>query len=124
MATLSGLLNTPLSKDAGEDSYNLWPAFIGKKSSSNIREATIHHSERGFFSIRKGKWKFTPHLGSGGFSVPVNLPPKEGEAPGTLYDLNNDPGEQTNLYQKYPEVVKELGALLKKYLAEGHSREL
>ncbi len=74
------------------------------------------------FSIRKGNWKFTPQLGSGGFTKPKTLEPKNDEAPGTLYDMVKDPKEENNLYEKYPEVVKELTQLLEKYKAQGQSR--
>lgn len=124
MATLAGMLNQSLPDNAGEDSYNLWPNFIGKAVSSPVREATVHHSLDGFFSIRKGKWKFTPHLGSGGFSIPKLIVSKPGEAPGTLYDIEDDPQEKNNLYQKYPEVVQELSQLLERYKNQGYSRPL
>jgi arylsulfatase A len=124
MATFSGLLNTPLPNNSAEDSYNFWPVFTGRSSSSPVREATIHHSEKGFFSIRKGQWKYTPHLGSGGFSIPMKETAKEGEAPGTLYNMNDDPGEQHNLYNKYPALVKELDYLLKDYIQRGQTRKI
>lgn len=122
MATLSGMLNRPLPDGSAEDSYNLWPAFTGKSVLSPIREATVHHSLDGFFSIRKGKWKYTSKLGSGGFTDPKIITPKDGEAPSTLYDIEKDPREQHNLYFEYPEVVKELSELLEKYKTQGYSR--
>ncbi|WP_020528751.1 sulfatase family protein [Flexithrix dorotheae] len=124
LGTVAGLLEKPIPNGAGEDSYNLWPAFVGNAGETPIREATIHHSLQGIFSIRKGKWKFTPHLGSGGFSKPSTIEPKEGEAPGTLYDMENDPEEQNNLYDLHPEIVKELTALIEKYKEQGYSRPL
>ncbi|NEW83987.1 MAG: sulfatase-like hydrolase/transferase [Mariniphaga sp.] len=124
MATLAGMLKLQLSKNAGEDSYNLWPVFIGKVASSPIREATVHHSLDGFFSIRKGKWKFTPHLGSGGFSVPKLVVPNKGDATGTLYDIENDPQEKNNLYKENQAVVTELSQLLERYKNQGYSRPL
>ncbi|NJO03769.1 MAG: sulfatase-like hydrolase/transferase [Bacteroidia bacterium] len=114
MATLSGLLQTELPPGVGEDSYNLWPAFLGKSTENPIRPFTIHHSLDGFFAIRQGNWKFTPHLGSGGFTDPKVVEPQPGEAPGTLYDLKNDPQEQNNLYKQHPEVVKALSQQLEK----------
>ena len=86
-------------------------SFQGEKDEA-IRDFTIHHSINGFFSIRKGKWKYTPHLGSGGFSSPSEVHPIENEPPGTLYDLSSDPGETENLYDVYPEVVDDLQKLL------------
>jgi arylsulfatase A-like enzyme len=113
IATLAGLLNQPIPNDA-EDSYNLWPAFIGKCTNTPIRNEIIHHSLFGFFSIRKGKWKFTPHLGSGGFTHPKLIVPPKGQTSETLYDIEADPEEQKNHWSKYPEVVKELNFLLEK----------
>jgi arylsulfatase A-like enzyme len=124
MATLAGMLQQPLVDNAGEDSYNLWPNFIGKEASTPVREAIVHHSLDGFFSIRKGKWKLTPHLGSGGFSIPKLIVPKPGEVTGTLFDIENDPQEKNNLYQLHPEVVQQLSQLLERYKNQGYSRPL
>lgn len=123
LATMAGLLNKPLPNNIAEDSYNLWPAYLGK-AESRIREATVHHSLYGVFAIRKGKWKYTAHLGSGGFSNPNTVEPKKDAAPGTLYDMENDPQERYNLYTEYPEVVKDLKQLLARYKAQGYSRRI
>lgn len=122
IGTLAGILRQTLADDAGEDSYNLWPAFTAKVTSLPTREAIIYYSLNGFFSIRKGKWKFTPHLGSGGFSTPIQIDPKERTVPGTLYNIENDPREEFNLYKKHPEVVAELSQLLELYKNQGYSR--
>jgi arylsulfatase A-like enzyme len=124
MATLAGMLHQSLSDKIGEDSYNLWPAFTGKVYATPIREAIVHHSLDGFFSIRKGKWKFTPHLGSGGFTVPKLIEPTEGAVSGTLYNMETDPQEKINLYKQYPEIVAELSKLLEKYKKQGYSRPM
>ncbi|MFA5814254.1 MAG: arylsulfatase [Bacteroidales bacterium] len=121
MGTLAGMLHQTVPEGAGEDSYNLWPAFVGEVSYSPIREATIHHSLDGFFSIRKGKWKLTPYLGSGGFTIPKVIKPQKGEAPGTLYDMGKDPQEQVNLYSQYPDIVQKLSELLELYKSQGYS---
>ena len=121
-ATLAGLLNQPLPEGAGEDSFNMFPALRGDQLNTSIREATIHHSLNGFFAIRKGDWKLTTSLGSGGFSTPVHIEPEEREAPQTLYNLASDPQEINNLYFEHPEIVKELNLLLEKYKIQGYSR--
>lgn len=123
LATMAGILNKPLPNNAGEDSYNLWPAYISNVNKP-IREATIHHSLQGAFAIRKGKWKYTAHLGSGGFSTPKTIEPNEGDAPATLFDVENDPKEENNLYNENPEIVEELTLLLEKYKKQGYSRKL
>ncbi|MCG9792298.1 sulfatase-like hydrolase/transferase [Flavobacterium algicola] len=120
-ATVAGVLHKPITKNEGPDSYNLWSAYTSNVKTP-IREAIVHHSYDGMFSIRKGNWKFTPQLGSGGFTKPKTLEAKNGEAPGTLYDMAKDPQEENNLYKQHPEVVKELTQLLEKYKAQGQSR--
>jgi hypothetical protein len=39
--------------------------------------------------------------------------PQPDHPPGQLYNLETDPGETTNLYNKHPDIVKQLKALLK-----------
>ncbi|MGB3849400.1 MAG: sulfatase-like hydrolase/transferase [Tunicatimonas sp.] len=114
MATVAGMLEQRLPEGAGEDSENLWPAFVGT-AEGPIREDIVHHSLMGVFSIRQGKWKYTPHRGSGGFTTPVVVTPKPGEPPGTLYDMEADPTEKDNLYERYPDKVAELAARLEEY---------
>lgn len=121
LSTMAGLLNKPMPNTGAEDSYNIWPAYTTNVETP-IREAIVHHSLDGVFSIRKGKWKYTEHLGSGGFSQPKTIEPKDGETPGTLYDLDQDIEEQNNLYNEYPEVIEELKQLLEQYKSQGYSR--
>jgi arylsulfatase A-like enzyme len=122
MATLSGLINEPLPQGAGEDSYNLWQNFVSPSIDHPVRSSIIHHSLDGIFSIRQGKWKYTPHLGSGGFSNPKSIEPKQGEAPGTLFDLESDPRETDNLYFDHPEIVTELAKLLNNSKSQYHQQ--
>lgn len=123
MATAADILDLNLPKNAGEDSYSLLPALLGKKGRP-IREAVVHHSQDGMFAIRQGEWKLILGRGSGGFSQPKRIEPKPGEPEGELYHLSKDPAESTNLYQKHPEMVASLSALLHKYRQQGHSRLL
>ena len=121
-ATLSGVLNQPKIVNGAEDSYNLWPAYISKLK-PQIREAVVHHSFNGLFAIRKGKWKYTSKLGSGGFTKPKTIKPKGNQASGNLYDVVNDPQEKKNLYKEYPDVVKELEQLLERYKDQDYSNK-
>lgn len=123
MATLASLTGVKLPNNAGEDSYNLMPELLGKRPGP-IREAVVHHSNQGMFSIRQGQWKLELGLGSGGFSAPQQVEPAPGGPKGQLYDLQNDPGETNNLYQKHPDIVDRLSTLLEKYQRQGHSRPM
>ena len=120
IATVAAITGQKLPANAGEDSYNLLPALLGKKSKP-IREATVHQSSRRYLAIRQGQWKLIPGLGSGGFSKPSTLKPKKDGIKGQLYNLKNDIGEKNNLYAKHPKVVKRLTSLLEKYKSETRS---
>jgi arylsulfatase A-like enzyme len=126
MATCAGILGKPLPENAAEDSYNILPALLGQEYEDPIREATIHHSAQGRFSVRQGIWKLVLCGGSGGWSDPrTEEKAAELGLPGVqLYDLSLDIGEQNNIHEKFPEVVEELTLLLQKYKDEGRSTPL
>ncbi|MCK5174390.1 MAG: sulfatase-like hydrolase/transferase, partial [Planctomycetes bacterium] len=122
MATAADIANYKLPDNAGEDSVSILPVLLGEKHSKPLREATVHHSMNGSFSIRKGNWKLLLCPGSGGWSKP--RPGKDsmkGLPPIQLYDLEKDIKETNNLQDKYPEKVKELTALLQSYVDAGRS---
>ena len=82
--------------------------FDGKDATATIAEGKPSPHEdilinvevfRG--AIRKGKWKF----------IKVAILPGKTE----LFDIENDPGEQENVADKHPEVVKDLEARLLAY---------
>ncbi|MBL7152420.1 MAG: arylsulfatase [Phycisphaerae bacterium] len=122
MATCAAIVGAELPHNAGEDSYNILPALLGQKRSKPIREAIVHHSLSGMFSIRQGKWKLILGRGSGGFSKPKTIKPKPGEPKGQLYNLKDDPAEADNLWAQRQDVVNHLTKLLEKYKNQGHSR--
>jgi len=123
MATVAAIVEKDLDPSAGVDSYSMLPALLSE-STDPLREATVHHSVNGSFSIRKGDWKLIFCPGSGGWSDPKPQSPGiEDLPPMQLYDLSNDPGETENQYELFPEVVSELTALMEKYIREGRSTE-
>jgi arylsulfatase A-like enzyme len=122
LATVADLLNVSLPSDAGEDSFSILPLLLGRDVGDPIREATVHHSADGVFSIRQAAWKLVDGRGSGGFTEPRAYQPKPGEPPGELYHVLADPAESNNLYDRRPEIVRQLKALLERYKSEGRSR--
>ncbi|MBM3890617.1 MAG: arylsulfatase, partial [Verrucomicrobia bacterium] len=97
------------------------PALLGT-ASGPLREAVVHHSINGSFSIRQGNWKLELCAGSGGWSTPRPGSKEEhGLPPVQLYDLSTDIGEKTNVQDKHPDVVARLTKLLEKYVADGRS---
>ncbi len=123
MATVAAVVDYRLTRDAGEDSYNLLPAYRGQ-AKSPIRDAVVHHSNDGMFCIRQGPWKLILGLGSGGFSDPKHEDPKPGGPQGQLYNLELDPGETNNQWLQRRDVVTRLAALLETYKTRGYSRPL
>jgi arylsulfatase A len=122
IATFAAVVGDTLPADAGQDSYNMLPALLNPGRDRPIREAIVNHSGNGMFAIRQGPWKLIEGLGSGGFTAPAHVEPKPGGPQGQLYNLQDDPGEQTNLWLQKPEIVARLTALLERYQEQGYSR--
>jgi arylsulfatase A-like enzyme len=121
MATCADLSGATLPETAGEDSVSFVPAFSGQPIVST-RAGIIHHGIDGHFAYRKGKWKLLLAKGSGGWTVPKESVAAKAGAPSVqLYDMENDQGETTNLYEAYPEVVKQLLQQLESDLTRGRS---
>lgn len=121
MATVAEISGAKLPANAAEDSVSFLPALLGN-AKAPLREAVVHHSINGSFSIRQGKWKLLLCQDSGGWSDPRPGQPKANNLPPVqLFDLDKDIGEQVNVQDKYPEVVARLTELLRKYVADGRS---
>jgi arylsulfatase A-like enzyme len=87
-------------------------AFLRSKTHESIRESMIHHSDIGYFAIRKGDWKLIKGLGSGGFTEPRRKRAKKGQPKGQLYNIREDPQEQNNLWNEKFELVENLNQKL------------
>ena len=121
MATCADIVGASLPDNAGEDSVSNLPVWQGKPLDRSLREATIHHSIDGSFSIRKGKWKLEMCAGSGGWSKPRPGEECDGLPPIQLYNLDTDIGERHNVYAQNPEIVEQLKTLLTQYVENGRS---
>lgn len=121
LATCADLQESNLPPDAAEDSVSNLPLWQEKPMDQSLREATVHHSVDGSFSIRSGRWKLEMCAGSGGWSFPKPGAESEGLPEVQLYDLDADIGERENLQDQHPEVVKRLKRLLTRYVEEGRS---
>lgn len=120
-ATCAEILDVNLPDDAAEDSVSILPALEGR-TERPLREAIVHHSINGSFSIRQGSWKLVLCGDSGGWSAPRPNTKEARDLPALqLYDLASDIGERKNVQVEHPEVVARLTALLEKYVAEGRS---
>ena len=58
MATICAALDIPLPGNAGPDSWNVLPAWLGGPTGRPLREATVCvGSNSRVYSIRRGPWK-------------------------------------------------------------------
>lgn len=118
MATAAAIVGEDLPENAGEDSYDILPAFTNSNKTP-IREATIHHSIDGVFAIRQSNWKLIYCKGSGGWSLNEENAPQE--APWQLYNLKEDIEEKINKYHEHQEIVERLDNVLEAYKTSGRS---
>jgi arylsulfatase A len=120
-ATMAAITGYDMPDSAAEDSVSNLSIWDGS-ATDTVREATVHHSIDGSFSIRKGSWKLEMCPGSGGWSYPRSRPDEcQGLPRIQLYDLSSDIGEKENVQDQHPEVVEALKTLLTKYVKEGRS---
>lgn len=123
LATCADLLGVTLPENAGEDSVSMLPHLIGGSDiAPPTREGVVHASENGSLAVRAGRWKLCLCRDSGGWSFPhpvndaaMDLPPYQ------LFDLDADPGETTNRAADHPDVVQQLGRLLRSIIERGRS---
>lgn len=121
LATVADIIGAVVPVNEAEDSYSMLPVLAGSSVAEPIRPYLLQQGFSGkrWLAIRKGKWKYLAHKGSGGndyethpmlkeFAIPDTAP----NAPGQLFDLESDPGETINLAEKYPAVANELNNLL------------
>jgi arylsulfatase A-like enzyme len=128
METVAALLAVALPNDAAVDSYNLLPVLLGENRTRPLREATVHHAASGKFAIRKGDWVLIAAPtgdDNGRLGEPDWFQQDRGysshDQPGELFNLRTDPTQRRNLYADHPDRVRELRALLDKYVADGRS---
>lgn len=93
LATFADMLGEKLPDSAGEDSFSLYRILQDPSTILN-RPPLVHHSNRGRYAIRHGKWKL----------VMNSKMQKRRE----LYDLISDPSEVTNLIPQHQEVESRL----------------
>ncbi len=120
-AVFADVTGQPLPENGAEDSVSFYPALFGKPVES-ARAGIVHHTVSGHFGYRMGKWKLCLAYGSGGWTAPKEKAAAEQGVPAAqLYDLENDPGETTNLYETHPEAAERLLKQLESDVNRGRS---
>ncbi len=128
VSTCAHIVETNLPENAAEDSFDLTPILLGTQSDTPLRPYVLQQTWTLQLSIRRGRWKYLDHRGSGGndYAKPpldaVALAELLPSAPGQLYDLESDPGETRNVYTDHQGLVQELKDLLEQAKTSGRSR--
>lgn len=96
--TFAEIAGAEVPNDRIIDSEDIRPLMFGEKNARTPRESFVYFFKDNIEAIRSGKWK-------------LHVRKRENEVR-ELYDLESDIGETTNLYDQYPEVVRELESKL------------
>jgi arylsulfatase A len=111
LGTVAALIEKPLAKDAGPDSFNILPALTAEKPAKPCRASLVHQSGNPqALAIRKGDWKLIPND-----AAKKKIGPE-------LFNLKDDPTEMKNFAAANPEKVKELAELLQEIQKQPASR--
>lgn len=113
LASVAALVGYELAEGEAEDSQNVLDALLGK--SDTAREHLVQQGV-GIKAIREGDWKYLPPGKVSSRRGPKGFIKKTIKKPGALYYLPEDPGEEMNLADIYPERAERLRGLLKKEL--------
>jgi arylsulfatase A len=106
LATFADMLGKKLPDNSGEDSVSFYRALIGQVAPQRL--AMIHHGMRGRYAVREGKWKLIMESGRKNSKM-------------ELYNLSTDPGEDSNLIMKHPDVAKRLGKRITEIVQNGRT---
>lgn len=133
MATVAEVVDADIPTNAAEDSFSMLPALLQLDGGKQIRPYILQQGFGGsrFLAIRTGKWKLLAHQASGGNNYAnsqllqeYQLHDDAPDAPGQLYNLEDDPGETHNLYLQHPDVVGKLQTMLEQSITSGRSTTL
>ena len=129
--TVASLVGASLPHWAAEDGIDQSSQFLNPRAEA-VRRAMVTQSYTGILSIRRDNWKLVfDTQGSGGFynySAEVKL--LDTMAPwrmdlsqcGQLYNTYIDPYAKNNLYEKHPEIIKQLSTEMLKSINSGRSQ--
>jgi len=130
MATVAETVGVTLPEDSAEDSFSMLSVLRGTAGKESVRPYVLQQGFGGsrYLAIRRGRWKYLAHKGSGGNNYQTHhqlkeyaMPNTAPDAEGQLYDLEADPGETKNLSLLHPEIVEQLSATLEQSIASGRS---
>jgi len=116
LPTIAHLVGAQLP-DHKIDGRNIWPLMAGRPNAKSPQEAYYFYWGHELHAVRMGRWKLHfPHTyrtlggktgGTGGQPVPY----EQGKIGLSLFDLEMDPGETTDVAEQHPEIVAQIRKL-------------
>ena len=94
LSTISSIVGVKVSNERKIDSLDFSEIIFSPDSSESPRDYFFYYKQNNLEAVRNKKWKL--HI------------QKNGKKIRELYDLDNDISEENNLYDEYPEIVKNL----------------
>ena len=104
LPTLTFLAGGEIPSDRTIDGHNISDLMFGKEGAQSPHEAFFYYHTTQLQAVRSGKWKLVLPQSEKltGWDKKIKDTPLE------LFDLESDPGEQTNLAESHHEVVTRL----------------
>jgi len=124
LPTIARLAGSYAPKDRVIDGKDIWPLMSGMVREEVEQRTLFYHQQTALQAVRSGPWKLHfPHQ----YRHQAETPGIDGKAAGqidaaiglSLYNLEEDVGEQNNLAEKYPIIVQRLMEL-----ADAHMKDL
>ena len=114
LATFASITGQNVSKEIAPDSLDL-SAVLLQTTTNQLRDNTVLHGISDTLALRLGDWKFIPvntkarvtGMGQGANAADLRFAANHITKP-LLFNLATDPGEKTNLFQKFPDKAAEL----------------
>jgi arylsulfatase A-like enzyme len=122
LPTIARLAGAEVPKDRIIDGLDIWPLLAGERGARSPHDALYFYWGKELHAVRSGKWKLhLPHPyqhleSAGGGGKPGRYVRRELEL--SLFDLEKDVGETTNVAAKNPDVVKQLMAFVERARAD------
>jgi arylsulfatase A len=124
MSTLAAALGINLPEGAAPDSYNFLPTLLGKTYDFPEREVLIHNTYDTKWAVRKGDWLYMNVSSGEHRRMPEFFKELRGytdfETEGLLFNFKDDIEQRVNLYEDYPEKVREMDRLISVYKEQGY----
>jgi arylsulfatase A-like enzyme len=114
LPTFACLAGTKTPNDRVIDGHDIWPLMAGDIDAKSPYEAFYYYYVGQMQAVRSGRWKLHLPLEAKWTNFRGNTVTSEAK----LYDLKTDIGENRNLADKRPDIVKRLLKLAQKARAD------